>query len=152
MKAKSFADMRCSIARSLDLVGPWWSILIVRDALMGLRRFGQFQRSLGIAKHTLSARLSHLVESGIFERVPATDGSPHDEYHLTEKGRDLAPVLMAFAQWGDRWAEHAEGRTFAITDAADGAEIPRILPRRADGTAIAASELKLEAQPARSEE
>ena len=150
MKSKSFADMRCSIARTLDQVGPWWSLLIVRDAVMGARRFGQFQRSLGIAKHTLSVRLAHMVDNGIMRRVSATDGTPFEEYELTQKGRDLATVLMTLAQWGDAWAEHDEGRTFAITDTASGEEIPRILPRRNDGTPIPPDQLDLKPQAARS--
>lgn len=151
MKAKSFADMRCSIAQTLDKVGPWWSLLIVRDAMMGATRFSQFQRSLGIAKHTLSVRLAHLVDSGILERNPASDGSSHDEYHLTTKGRDLAPVLMALAQWGDSWSEHEDGRSFALLDTANGEEIARILPRRADGQPIPPGEVALHPMPERNQ-
>lgn len=149
MKAKSFADMRCSIAQSLEQVGPWWSLLIIRDAMMGAKRFGQFQRTLGIAKQTLSARLNHLVETGIMERRPAVDGSHHDDYVLTEKGQDLAPVLIALAQWGDHWAEHSEGRTFAFTEYDSGAEIERLRPRRSDGSEIALAELQLKQMPKR---
>lgn len=143
MRAKSFADMQCSIARSLEQVGPWWSLLIVRDALMGARRFGQFQRSLGIAKNTLSLRLADLVKDGILAKVPARDGSAHDEYELTEKGRDLAPVLLAIAQWGDRWTPHEDGPSFAIHDRATGAPILPILPRREDGQVIPSSAIEL---------
>lgn len=136
--------MQCSIARSLEQVGPWWSMLIVRDALMGVRRFGQFQRSLGIGKNTLSIRLADLVESGILAKMPAQDGSAYDEYELTEKGRDLAPVLLAMAQWGDKWAVHEDGPSFAIHDRATGTPIPRIQPRRANGKAIAPEDIVLQ--------
>ena len=135
--------MQCSIARSLEHVGPWWSLLIVRDAMMGARRFKHFERSLGIAKNTLTTRLTQLVASGILERIPAADGSGYDEYVLTEKGRELSPVLMALAQWGDRWAVHDDGPSFAFIDARTGREVPRIWPRRKDGKKIQLSEIGL---------
>ena len=143
MKAKSFSDMQCSIARSLEHVGPWWSLLIIRDALMGARRFKQFERSLGIAKNTLSARLSQLVDSGILRKAPAKGDSSYQEYELTEKGLDIAPVLIALAQWGDKWAAHERGPSFAFVDEKTGAEISRIRPRRDDGAAIPLHEISL---------
>ena len=149
MKATSFADMRCSIARTLEHVGSWWSLLIIRDAMMGARRFGQFQKSLGIAKATLTARLNELVEGGILQKVPARNGSAHEEYQLTNKGRDLAPVMMARAQWGDQWAEHPRGRSFAFVDQDTEQEITRLLPRREDGSEIPFTEIRL--KPAKEE-
>ncbi|MCP2335410.1 winged helix-turn-helix transcriptional regulator [Actinomadura rupiterrae] len=92
----------CPVARSVDAIGDWWSLLIVRDAFDGSRRFGEFQRSLGVAKNILSARLRALVEAGILELVPASDGSAYQEYALTAKGRDLFPVIVALRQWGER--------------------------------------------------
>lgn len=142
MKAKSFSDMQCSIARSLEQVGSWWSLLIIRDALMGARRFGQFERSLGIAKNTLATRLGELVDADILHKV-ATEGSSYREYELTAKGRDLAPVLVALAQWGDRWAAHERGPSFAFIDTKTGKEISRIQPRRSDGAAIGFDEISL---------
>jgi len=150
MKAKSFATMRCSIARALDEVGHWWSLLIIRDALMGARRFGEFERSLGIAKHTLSQRLAALVEAGILRKISGQTPA-RGEYVLTEKGRDLAPVLMALAQWGDRWTQSPQGRSFAFVDKLSGKEIAPILPRRADGGAIGFDDIRLVAQPARTD-
>ena len=144
MKPKSFDDMRCSIARALEHVGSWWSLLIVRDAMMGATRFSQFERSLGIAKATLASRLGELVASGVLQRVPAGDGGRHDEYRLTEKGRDIAPVLIALAQWGDKWAEHECGRSFAFLDRQTGEEISRIRPRRSDGSPIPPHEILLQ--------
>ena len=145
MKATSFADMRCSIARTLEHVGSWWSLLIIRDAMMGVRRFGHFQKSLGIAKATLTARLTELVEGDILQKVPARDGSAHEEYQLTDKGRDLAPVMMAMAQWGDTWAEHPNGRSFAFVHGDTGREIARLLPRLEDGSEIPFTEIRLKA-------
>jgi len=84
---------------SLRTIGEWWSLLIVRDALSGIRRFSDFQKSLGLAKNILSARLKKLVARGIMERVPASDGSAYQEYSLTPKGRELFPVIVALRQW-----------------------------------------------------
>ncbi len=103
MRRKTFAHMNCSIARALEQIGEWWTFLIVREALMGTRRFDQFQRNLGIARNILAARLKKLVTRGILERTVAPDDARHFEYRLTEKGRALFPVLMALREWGDRW-------------------------------------------------
>ena len=91
----------CPVARSVDAVGDWWSLLIVRDAFDGSRRFGEFQRSLGVAKNILSSRLRGLVDNGILELVPA--GARH-EYVLTAKGEALFPVIVALRQWGEAFA------------------------------------------------
>src|ERR1700687_2899400 len=101
MRHKSFKANLCPVARSLDTVGEWWSLLIVRDALLGTRRFSDFQKSLGLAKNVLSARLKKLVAFGIMEQVPASDGSAYQEYALTRKGRELLPVIVALRQWGE---------------------------------------------------
>lgn len=95
--------MSCSVAASLEEVGDWWTLLIIRDALLGLRRFEDFQGSLGIARNILSNRLERLVRSGILERRAYQDHPPRREYRLTEKGRDLLPVIVTLMQWGDRW-------------------------------------------------
>lgn len=136
MKTKSFSDMQCSIARTLDLVGSWWSLLIIRDAMMGARRFKDFHTSLGIAKNTLTTRLNQLVEGGILERVNAADGSAYDEYQLTAKGRDLGPIIVALSQWGDKWAVHPDGPSFEYFDRKTGEDLTRIWPRRANGEAM----------------
>ncbi|GAA0394084.1 helix-turn-helix domain-containing protein [Streptomyces luteireticuli] len=91
----------CPVARSVDSIGDWWSLLIVRDAFDGSRRFVEFQRSLGIAKNILAARLRTLEGAGVMRRTPAADGGAHQEYVLTEKGRDLFPVVVALRQWGE---------------------------------------------------
>src|SRR3546814_1080914 len=88
MKRTSHQDADCPIARSLDAIGDWWSLLIVRDALLGLSRFGEFQKSLGMAKNILAARLRSLTALGILDAVPAADGSQHREYRLTPKGSE----------------------------------------------------------------
>ncbi len=86
------------------MVGEWWTLLIVRDAFLGVRRFDDFQARLGISRNILNHRLSHLVEHGVLDRVPYQDNPPRSEYRLTEKGRDLWHVITAMRQWGDRWA------------------------------------------------
>jgi DNA-binding HxlR family transcriptional regulator len=100
MRRTSFAKDECPVARSVDAVGDWWSLLIVRDALTGKKRFGEFQTSLGVAKNILTVRLKKLVADGVLELVPASDGSAFKEYTMTERGRGLLPVIAALAQWG----------------------------------------------------
>jgi DNA-binding HxlR family transcriptional regulator len=104
MERKSFAEMDCSVAQCLEVVGEWWSMLIVRDAFRGVRRFEDFQRRLGISRNILNERLQTLVRAGVLVRVPYSQRPPRDEYRLTDKGRDLWPVLTAMRQWGDRHA------------------------------------------------
>src|SRR3989442_15631399 len=99
MKRTSFAGDACPVARAVDVVGDWWSLLIVRDAFVGRRRFGEFEKSLGVAKNILTDRLRKLVGAGVLEAVPAADGSAYREYVLTEKGRGLLPVLVGLGQW-----------------------------------------------------
>jgi DNA-binding HxlR family transcriptional regulator len=101
--------MGCTIARALDVVGEWWSLLIVRDAFLGVTRFDDWQRRLGIARNVLSARLERLVEQGIFERRRYQDNPVRHEYVLTHKGRDLAPVLDALRTWGNVHAAPPDG-------------------------------------------
>ena len=115
MKRKSMDGTACAIARSLDQVGEWWSLLIIRDVFRGRRRFGELLESLGVARNILSARLKRLVSCGILVTRPASDGGPYQEYELTEKGRELVAVLKALEQWGKRWTEpaNATGSTSA---------------------------------------
>jgi len=100
-KRVSLWDEGCPVARALDVIGDWWSLLIIRDAFDGVRRFSEFQTGLGIAKGVLSTRLRDLTERGILETAPASDGSAYQEYVLTEKGRGLFLVIVALRQWGE---------------------------------------------------
>ncbi|AIJ22400.1 winged helix-turn-helix transcriptional regulator [Amycolatopsis methanolica] len=109
MKRTSFANWPCSIARSLDLLGDAWTSLVLREAFYGVRRFDDFQHSLGIARNTLTDRLRRLVEEGLLERRPYQDEPRRHEYLLTEKGRDFFGVLGALSRWGDRWLAGEEG-------------------------------------------
>ena len=104
MQRTSFEDLNCSVAQCLEVVGEWWSLLIVRDAFLGVTRFDDFQARLGISRNILNQRLTHLVDGGVLKRVPYQDHPPRSEYKLTDKGRDLWHVVAAMRQWGDRWA------------------------------------------------
>ena len=103
MTPAKFSEMNCSIARTLDVIGERWSLLIVRDAFYGLRRFDDFRRDLGIARNVLTDRLATLVEQGVFERRQYEERPPRYEYLLTDKGRQLLPVILAMMHWGDTW-------------------------------------------------
>jgi DNA-binding HxlR family transcriptional regulator len=102
MRRKSFDTMQCPIARGLERVGEWWSILILRDAFRGMRRFDEFRDSLGIAPTMLTKRLNSLVQAGLLERRRYSDHPPRDEYALTERGIDFRPVLLAMMAFGNR--------------------------------------------------
>ena len=103
MLPNDYEGQNCSIARALEVVGERWTLLIIRDALLGLRRFNQFQESLGIAPNVLTHRLNRLVEEGILARVRYSERPERYEYRLTTKGRDLAVTLAGLRQWGDRY-------------------------------------------------
>jgi DNA-binding HxlR family transcriptional regulator len=104
VERKSFSEMHCSVAQCLEVVGEWWSLLIVRDAFLGVTRFDEFQERLGISRNVLNQRLTRLVEAGILAKVPYSEHPPRHAYRLTDKGRDLWPVLTTMRQWGDKYA------------------------------------------------
>jgi len=104
VERKSFSDMHCSVAQALEVVGEWWSMLIVRDAFLGVTRFDDFQQRLGISRNVLNQRLAHLVDHGVLAKVPYSEHPPRFDYRLTDKGRDLWPVLTTMRQWGDKYA------------------------------------------------
>jgi DNA-binding HxlR family transcriptional regulator len=130
MRRKSFETLQCPIARSLERVGEWWSILILRDAFGGAARFDQFQRSLGIAPNTLTRRLAALVEAGMLEKRRYGERPPRDEYLLTDRGRDFRSVLWALLAWGNRHFA-PEGPSVVIVDADTGALADPVLVDRA---------------------
>jgi DNA-binding HxlR family transcriptional regulator len=117
-----YRGQNCSIARSLELIGERWTLLIIREAFVGTRRFDDFQRTLGVARNVLQARLERLVDAGILHRVPYQDRPVRHEYRLTERGLDLWPVLVALLQWGDRHAA-PDGPPVVLTHKDCGAEI-----------------------------
>jgi DNA-binding HxlR family transcriptional regulator len=109
MLGSDYRNQACSIAGALEVVGERWSLLIVRDIFLGLRRFDEIQADLGIARNVLQARLSKLIDQGVLERRPYEERPPRHEYRLTEKGLDLWPTVVALMQWGDRYAAPAGG-------------------------------------------
>lgn len=121
MLGRDYEGQNCSVARALELVGERWTLLVIRDAFLGRRRFEEFQDSLGIARNVLADRLQKLVDHGIFERVRYQERPERFEYRLTPKGRDLRLALAALMQWGDTYVSPTP---------------PRLLRRKSDGTPV----------------
>ncbi|WP_436792894.1 winged helix-turn-helix transcriptional regulator [Actinospongicola halichondriae] len=103
MRRASFEDMNCSIARSLEIIGEWWTMLILRDCFFGVTRFEDFQQRLGIARNVLATRLDTLVDHGMLRREPYDEARGRFDYRLTDKGRAIWPVMTTLRQWGDEW-------------------------------------------------
>jgi DNA-binding HxlR family transcriptional regulator len=149
VKRTSFAGDGCPIARALDVIGDWWSMLIIRDALLGRRRFGEFQKSLGLAKNILSARLHKLVDQGILSTVPASDGSAYQDYVLTDKGRGVFPILVALRQWSEAFDAHPEQIDTILVDREKGEPVRRLEIRARDGRVLQIGETALKPRPAK---
>ncbi len=132
MRRKSFEAMQCPIGRSLERVGEWWSILILRDALRGATRFEQFQKSLDIAPNMLTKRLNALVDAGLFERRLYSERPPRHEYILTERGRDFRSVLWALLAWGNKHFA-PEGPSVVLVDEETGEVAEPVLVDRVSG-------------------
>ena len=133
MRRKSFQTAECPVAKALDVIGDWWSLLIIRDAYRGMRRFGEFQKSLGVSKNILTRRLRTLVAHGILDNAPAADGTAYLEYVLTPKGRDLFTIIVALRQWG---TDHLFGPGQCSTELVDrkkGQPVGRLEVRAQDG-------------------
>ena len=131
MKTKPLPDDGCSVSLALSEVGDWWSLMIVRNAMYGTRRFSDFQQQLGIARNILSERLDRLVSNEILRRVNVAEQGQRFEYRLTDKGRDLFVVLTALRQWGDRWINHDQA--LDLRDRASDRPIRQIQVQDADG-------------------
>ncbi len=134
--------MNCGVGRALEAFGDWWTLLIIRDAFLGVTRFGQFERSLGIAKNILADRLERLVEHGILERVDIGDVGQRYEYRLTRKGESALPVLTALREWSDEWVFGRGKEPMILTDRRTGKRIPKMKLRDAEGRAIALRDLR----------
>ena len=143
MKHKSNQDSVCPIARSLDVVGEWWSLLIIRDAMLGVKRFSEFERRLGMAKNILTTRLKSLVEAGVLKVVPASDGSAYSEYELTQKGKDLLPTLVALRQWGEKYMFGDRDEHSTIFDRRNHKPLEKIKVRSADGRELGVDDVEL---------
>lgn len=132
-KRTSHKKAACPVARPLDAIGDWWSLLIVRDAFDGIRRFGEFQGNLCLSKNILAARLRNLVNHGILKTAPASDGSAYSEYVLTEKGRGLYPLLVALRQWGEDYFFRPDEDHVLLVDREKGEPVRRLELRSSDG-------------------
>ncbi|MFB4304340.1 winged helix-turn-helix transcriptional regulator [Actinomadura sp. NTSP31] len=120
MRRTRFDTWPCSIARTVDLAGDWWTPLVMREAFYGARRFDEFQQRLGLSRNVLAQRLDRLVEEDMLKRVPYQDRPVRHEYRLTEKGRDFFTVLAAMIRWGDRWLAGPAGPPVELRDRATG--------------------------------
>ena len=147
MERRSFSKMQCPIARSLERVGEWWSILIIRDALHGLTRFDQFQESLGIAPNMLTRRLGALVKAGLMERRRYSERPPRYEYVLTERGREFRSVIVAMYAWGNKHFA-PEGPSVVLINRKTGAAVDPILSDPATGRPVEEPDYTLAAGPA----
>ena len=150
VKRTSLAHCECPIARSLDAIGDWWSLLIIRDALLGRRRFGEFQKSLGLAKNILTARLRTLVDRGILQMKAASDGSAYQEYVPTQKGRGIFPILVALRQWSEEFDEHPEEIATILVDREKGRPVKRLALYAQDGRLLGAADTALKSRPSSS--
>lgn len=146
MRHDHFPAQICSIARSLEIVGDWWTLLVVREAFFGARRFGEFEANLGIAKNVLSNRLERLVEAGVLTRAPEPGRGNPVAYRLTERGKDLLPVLVALMQWGDRWINSGR-EPVTLLERATGEEIAPLAVSTREGRALSAGDVLLTPGP-----
>ena len=134
MTRKRFDDLDCSVACALNEVGDWWSLLIIKQAMLGTRRYVDFQQRLGIAKNILCNRLSRLVENGVMARVNVGEHGTRYEYRLTEKGRDLFAVVVALRQWSERWSGNKDA--MRLVERSSGSPIAQVAVQSAEGEAL----------------
>jgi DNA-binding HxlR family transcriptional regulator len=143
MRKKEFSSQICSVARALEWVGEWWTLLIVREAFFGTRQFSDFERHLGVAKNVLTERLHKLVEAGIFERTAVRGRGNPQLYTLTEMGHDLLPVIISLMQWGDRWLNGPGRAPVRVVDRASRDEISPMLVRDRSGRALSLTDIQV---------
>ena len=134
------------MARSLDSLGDWWSLLIIRDAFLDVRRFSEFQKSLGCAKNILTVRLRALVDHGILTMAPASDGSAYQEYQLTPKGRGVFPVLVALRQWSEEFGD-VSGFATLMVDRSTGRPVRKLELHADDGRLLGLGDTELRPNP-----
>lgn len=140
-RRRRFAHSPCPVARTLDIVGDRWAMLIVRDAFDGVRRFGEFQESLGIARNILTDRLRLLVEAGLLYTMPASDGSAYQEYALTSKGEAFFPVIVTLRQWGEANLFERGEKYSQLIDRTSGKPVAKLVTRSVAGTALALTDM-----------
>jgi len=146
VKRTSFEHDTCPIARSLNAIGDWWSMLIIREAWFGTSRFGEFQKNLGLAKNILTVRLRALVDQGILTTAPASDGSAYLDYLLTPKGRGVFPILVALRQWSEEFDARPEEIASILVDKQTGRPVRKLELRSEDGRLLTPADTALKPQ------
>ena len=147
MQRTDFSQENCPIARTLDLVGEWWSLLIIREAFLGVTRYDNFQRRLGVSRNTLTDRLCKRVEGGVLARQPMAEGARREAYVLTEMGSDLITVVVAMLQGGDRWLILPGAPPSRMIETAAGQSVVKLKVTSGDGRPLGAAELVLATGP-----
>lgn len=150
VKRTRFEKADCPVARSLDVIGDWWSLLIVRDAFDGVRRFSEFQKGLGISKGILAARLRELVARGVLELAVDPNGSAYQDYVLTERGRDLFPVIVALRQWGEDHCYFPGEPHSSLVENETGEPVDRLVLRSRSGRPLTPADTTVRKVPNRS--
>ena len=145
MQRKSWTSAKCPMARSVDVIGDWGSLLILREAFGGTTRFDDFQKKLDISRNLLTARLKKLVARGIFQRRPIAEEARRHEYVLTEMGEDLLATIIALRQWGDRWLFRPLPAPYGMFDTVDGTELQELKVRSSQGREIRRVDIRLRA-------
>lgn len=136
MKRVRLNRVPCPVARTMDIVGEWWTLLILRECFNGVTRFDEFQKNLGISKNTLTARLAKLVKRGVLRHVPVTPGARRKHYKLSEMGKELYVVFVAIRQWGDKWTFDGKQPPFAVVERESGRPVAPIEVRNVDGRVL----------------
>ncbi len=142
-----FTRDNCSLARSLEILGDWWTLLVVREAFLGTRRFADFAANLPIARNILTARLDHLVDHGVLARIDAGVHGTRYEYELTAMGKDLLTMITALRQWGDRWVFGEGNEPVLVLDRRTGRPIPKVRIADETGAPIRGRDLEVVAGP-----
>ena len=147
LKPEKHDPLNRSVGHVLDIIGEGWSILIVREAFLGTRRFEEFQGRLGIARNILTARLKKLCANEILDRVPVKEGAKRHEYILTTKGKEMMPLLVALTQWGDKWVYGENNKPVIFLDREQGEPIPQVQVFSAQGEILKPRDVMIEAGP-----
>ena len=147
MRKTPFDTMNCSLANALDQIGDWWTLLILREVIIGCDRFDDIQAALGIARNILTVRLTKLVDHGILERRSVSPGAKRTAYRLTSKGEELLPALVALMQWGDRWINGKGKEPMIAVEAATSRRLSRLVLSDAKGKPIGVSDIRFRPGP-----
>ena len=152
LKSEKFDPFRRSVGHVLDIIGEGWSILIIREAFLGTRRFEEFQGRLGIARNILTSRLKNLCANQILDRVPVKEGAKRHEYILTRKGKDMMPLLVALTQWGDKWVFGEGHEPVIFLERETGEPIKPVEVQSSRGEVLRPRDIMIQAGPGATEE